>query len=215
MRKYIYEPPKNAHVSTNDLIQDLQFVAKKLNQTKISQETYSQHGKYSSSVFKRRFGTWNNALIGAKLEIAKIDFHPTDKLFENLLNVWQNKGSQPRQNDIDNPIISNIKSGVYKRRFKSWTNAIKEFINYTNETHEIAVMHFQKANRREPSLRLRYLVLKRDNFSCVQCGASPAKERAVELHIDHIVAWSKQGKTEISNLRTLCAKCNLGKSNLD
>lgn len=75
-----------------------------------------------------------------------------------------------------------------------------------------------KTNKhRNPSARtvsdkLRYQVLKRDNFKCCACGASPARNPSVELHIDHIVPWSKGGKTTIDNLQTLCSKCNLGKS---
>ena len=64
---------------------------------------------------------------------------------------------------------------------------------------------------RSISDKLRYQILKRDSFKCCACGASPAKEASVELHIDHIVPWSKGGKTEIDNLQTLCSKCNLGK----
>lgn len=59
--------------------------------------------------------------------------------------------------------------------------------------------------------KLRYQVLKRDNFKCCACGASPAKDVSVELHIDHIIPWSKGGETKIDNLQTLCSKCNLGK----
>ncbi len=60
---------------------------------------------------------------------------------------------------------------------------------------------------------LRYKILKRDNFKCCACGASPAKDPSVELHIDHIVPWSKGGETVIENLQVLCSKCNIGKSN--
>ena len=66
---------------------------------------------------------------------------------------------------------------------------------------------------RKISDKLRYAVLKRDHFKCCACGASPAKDPAVELHIDHIIPWSKGGNTTIDNLQTLCSKCNLGKSN--
>jgi len=58
---------------------------------------------------------------------------------------------------------------------------------------------------------MRYDVLRRDNFRCVLCGMS-AKDGAI-LHVDHIIPISKGGKTEYSNLRTLCEKCNIGKSN--
>lgn len=67
---------------------------------------------------------------------------------------------------------------------------------------------------RNINLRLRYQVLKRDNFKCVICGRSPAKDPNIELHIDHIIPWSKGGETIIDNLRTLCSDCNLGKSNI-
>lgn len=68
--------------------------------------------------------------------------------------------------------------------------------------------------QREPSMRLRFEVLIRDNFKCCTCGASPAKDPAVELHIDHVVPWSKGGETETENLQTLCSICNLGKSDV-
>lgn len=67
---------------------------------------------------------------------------------------------------------------------------------------------------RDPSKRLRFQVLARDEFTCRYCGASPRKDASVTLHIDHIIPWSKGGKTTLSNLQTLCATCNLGKSDI-
>lgn len=72
-----------------------------------------------------------------------------------------------------------------------------------------------KAKSRTISDKLRYTVLKRDNFKCCACGASPAKDPSVELHIDHIIPWSKGGETVLENLQTLCSRCNIGKSNSD
>lgn len=69
-----------------------------------------------------------------------------------------------------------------------------------------------KRSTRGISDKLRYQVLKRDNFKCCACGASPAKDPAVELHIDHIIPWSKGGETKLQNLQTLCSRCNIGKS---
>jgi 5-methylcytosine-specific restriction endonuclease McrA len=57
-------------------------------------------------------------------------------------------------------------------------------------------------------------VLQRDRFTCCACGASPALTPSIELHVDHIVPWSKGGETVLGNLQTLCSVCNLGKSNL-
>ena len=71
--------------------------------------------------------------------------------------------------------------------------------------------NFSKASR-NISDKLRYQVLKRDNFKCCACGASPAKDPSVELHMDHIIPYSKGGEATLENLQTLCSKCNLGKS---
>ena len=76
------------------------------------------------------------------------------------------------------------------------------------------VSRAETSKGRDPSPRLRYRVLERDRFTCRACGASPAKDSGVSLHIDHIVPWSKGGKTTLDNLQTLCAKCNLGKGDL-
>lgn len=56
---------------------------------------------------------------------------------------------------------------------------------------------------------LRYDIMKRDGFRCVLCGRTP--NDGIKLHVDHIIPVSRGGKTEYSNLRTLCNTCNMGK----
>ncbi len=67
----------------------------------------------------------------------------------------------------------------------------------------------QQEERAKMSNRLRYEILKRDGFRCVLCGKSQTD--GVKLEVDHIKPVSKGGKTEESNLRTLCENCNRGK----
>ena len=219
MNKFQYSPPKNAPKSSEELIEDLQLVAKKLNTEKLSQKLYTEHGKYNCSTVLKRFGTWNKALLKAGLKLSNIVNYSDEKLFENILNVWQKKGAQPTRRDM-NSSMSEISSSAYNRRFSSWTTAIKEFIEYANSKEISAIKKessqiSENKTSRDPSLRLRFQVLKRDNFSCVKCGESPAKDQKVILHIDHIKPWSRGGETEISNLQTLCQNCNLGKSNIE
>lgn len=59
-----------------------------------------------------------------------------------------------------------------------------------------------------------YQVLARDHWTCLSCRRS-TKEHGIVLHVDHILPRSKGGKDELSNLQTLCLKCNIGKSNRD
>ena len=66
-------------------------------------------------------------------------------------------------------------------------------------------------NARYVGDRLRFKVLKRDNFKCVICGTSPAVDESVALHIDHIKPVACGGESTLENLQTLCSRCNLGK----
>ena len=68
--------------------------------------------------------------------------------------------------------------------------------------------------KREVSDRLRFKIMRRDNFKCKFCGRSPAIDPKVILHVDHIKPWSKGGETTFENLQTLCSACNIGKGNL-
>lgn len=61
------------------------------------------------------------------------------------------------------------------------------------------------------STRTRFEVFKRDRFTCQYCGQTPP---AIILHCDHILALSNGGGSEMDNLVTSCASCNLGKSNV-
>ncbi len=57
--------------------------------------------------------------------------------------------------------------------------------------------------------RVRYLVFSRDNYTCTACGAK-AREGA-DLVVDHMVPVNWGGTSEMSNLQTLCTRCNRGK----
>ena len=60
----------------------------------------------------------------------------------------------------------------------------------------------------------RQRILRRDNFTCRLCGAKgPGAGGSAELHVDHIKPFSLGGPDDDNNLWTLCASCNLGKSN--
>ncbi len=62
--------------------------------------------------------------------------------------------------------------------------------------------------KRPVSAGLRYEILKRDNYRCQYCGATP--EHAY-LHVDHRISLKDGGSNLKENLVTACADCNLGK----
>lgn len=52
--------------------------------------------------------------------------------------------------------------------------------------------------------------LEEQNHKCAYCGGEIPDMKSA--HADHIIPWSKGGKTEYGNLQILCVKCNCKKS---
>ena len=64
-------------------------------------------------------------------------------------------------------------------------------------------------NIRQFDARIRATVYERQKGICIKCGKHYDIE---EMQADHIVAWSKGGKTIAENCQMLCAECNRQKS---
>lgn len=65
-----------------------------------------------------------------------------------------------------------------------------------------------KKQRKHITAKLRYQILKRDNFKCVLCGVTAQECRRLE--VDHINENATDNNP--SNLQTLCDRCNSGKT---
>jgi len=221
------------------LIDDMLRVAKKLNNTKITAAEYDKHGQFSSVTILKRFGGWNKAKQKANLEIGRSYNTSVEEYLLNILDLWTHLGRQPKYDEVVPPYSKYNKSS-YTNKFGSWRAALEKFIEYVNSDIELENDNIEKSlktielneiktknsietgkkntkTKRTPrgiNLRLRWIVLKRDNFSCNKCGSSPATDQSIKLHVDHIIPWSKGGETVIENLEALCETCNLGKSNL-
>jgi len=61
--------------------------------------------------------------------------------------------------------------------------------------------------------KLRSFIKQRDSFTCQACSLSTRDEPNLLLEVDHIVPISRGGLSEMSNLQTLCWRCNRAKSN--
>lgn len=180
--------------------------------------SYREVGKFDPTTIAARFGSWNNGLRKAGLAPNEEKNAPIEALFDNLKIVWIAKGKQPCYRDMSAP-PSQFTGSTYNARFGGWRKALEEFVAaFDQEQHDLvsssAVVARDTVARRtgrDPSLSLRFLVLRRDNFRCVACGRSPATIAGLVLEVDHIVPWSKGGETLAANLRTLCFDCNRGK----
>ena len=57
------------------------------------------------------------------------------------------------------------------------------------------------------SKKLRWLLWKHADGKCVKCG-EPLGD---DWHADHIIPFSKTGRTNVHEMQALCAPCNLKK----
>ena len=209
---------KTSGVTDEELLSDLQDTSKEIGKKSLTIAEYKEYGHYSPTTVTNHFGTWNNALNMAGLQISKQLYSDQD-LFDNLAELWIKIGHQPSRYDLSR-FQSPISSATYERRFGKWSAALKSFVDYYNsqEGPEFCKIEEKPTTNhkttRNINLRMRFKVMSRDNFKCCVCGASPAKDPSVELHIDHIIPWAKGGETVFENLQTLCSKCNYGKSDL-
>src|SRR5713101_3146835 len=202
-RNFRLERVPGAPVSTEELVADIRRVAELVQTNVVTMSMYAEHGKYHEATLQRRFGSWNKAVVAAGLQVANEQNYNDERLFENMIRVWEYYGRQPRLSELARP-PSVISGDTYKRRFRSWMKALEHFVAYANAQEKPAPVANELAKgdrpRREASLRLRFRILKRDNFSCRACGASPALRPGLELHIDHLKPWSHGGETSEENL---------------
>jgi hypothetical protein len=212
--------PLHLNVNKSDLLSDLKRVSEDLGKNKVTINEYEQRGIYNSSTLKRRFGSWNNALELAGLSKTLVLNTPHEELLQNLMEVWLKVKRQPRISDLTSQ-SSKFSAATYQRRFGSWRKALEAFVKWANEGEsepnlpETESKLKKHKTSRNINYRLRFLVMRRDNFKCRITGKSPATDPNVILEVDHIVSWDKGGETVIENLQTLAKEINIGKSNLD
>jgi 5-methylcytosine-specific restriction endonuclease McrA len=62
-----------------------------------------------------------------------------------------------------------------------------------------------KSRRISIPKEVRQYVFQRDRYQCQSCGQTTDE---CQLTIDHIIPLFRGGKNDISNLQTLCRRCN-------
>ncbi len=219
----------NRNVPEEELLKDLKCVAAKLGIDSISSRQYNDAGgKYTAGTIGARFGSWNNALIKAGLQLVHHRDVSKKELFENLELVWIAVGQQPTFRDMRKP-TSQYSTHQYVTKFRSWRSALEAFVGYINSDSEtdvdrvdsadvcseqtpIELPLFKHKTKRFPSERLKVQVLMRDGNRCRLCGITLTGNN---IHFDHIKPWSKGGETVLENLQVLCDVHNLAKGNLD
>jgi hypothetical protein len=204
------------------ILQELKRIAKITGQKTVTKQDIKSKGRLSYGVIYKRFGSLRNALQKAGLIPQRFMKAEEGELLDILVELWERtlakEGRRPFGRDLKIYGYP-VSSYTYTRRFGSWKKALKRAYDSVNETNinevrgslatEPVQNEYKELNiRKQISLRKRFFVLKRDQFTCRLCGASGLGTRP---EVDHIVPKSKGGTDSLDNLQTLCFNCNRGK----
>jgi hypothetical protein len=213
------------------ILEALVNLASRLGKTELTWRDVGAHLPFGGDTLKKRWGSVRAAFEAAGLASTRLGRrYSDDECFDNLLTVWTHHGRAPRFREMGQP-PSNVGATPYLERFGTWRKALAAFVERVNSDLDIsssntmavganAVVEQLSTAIRESgrdtrviSLGVRFQVLNRDRFKCVLCGDSPSSNPICVLHVDHIVPWSKGGRTSVENLRSLCGSCNIGRGN--
>ncbi|MCR4321995.1 MAG: HNH endonuclease [Candidatus Brocadiaceae bacterium] len=187
---------ENPSTSDEDYFKNLEEVWIKLGRQPHFSDMKIPFSKYSGSGYYANFGGWRKAL----------------ECFIEYINKEETSvvPTEPSITAISESPRKVINESMAKSEQVNTTIEKLTRIEKTKSAQKPIIEHKTK---RAVSDRLRYRVMRRDEFRCQRCGRTWSSDNILE--IDHISAWSKGGETTFENLRTLCSSCNRGKGNLE
>lgn len=195
---------------SEELFKNIEEIWVKLGRQPRSTEIQKPLSKYSVDTYANRFGTWHKAL---KRFVAYMDNEESISS-GTAFSLTSDDGKSALELTQSLPSVS-----VVIPTYKPSPDFVAKITNdpYRKETTKKLETepNTRRKTKRDINWRLRFLVMRRDNFRCKNCGRSPATDPSIVLHVDHIKAWANGGNTILENLQTLCSKCNIGKSNLE
>lgn len=207
--------------SEQTLIEELQRIARGLGQDTLSRDDIDRHGKMSSAVVLKRFGSLRQALQAAGLRPTRFMKASEHELLDLLEEVWvvslERFGRRPERADLKT-LGSPVSADTIVRRFGSWRKALiatAERADRESPSGSAEVASAEptllsttstRAGRATLSIRKRFFVLKRDHYRCRLCKAT-----GIPLEVDHVIPVARGGSDALDNLQTLCIPCNRGK----
>jgi len=120
------DPQYRQAIPDEELLAALTDLADELGRSPRAQEMDAQ-GPFSSSTYRRRFGSWTDALLQTELSLAT-QADPTQiertELLIDLFRLTHKLGRPPTQTDVKTQGTYSV--DVYHDRFGSWTAALEE-----------------------------------------------------------------------------------------
>lgn len=136
-----------------------------------------------------------------------------DMTWCELCECYKPKKHQCKNSYKVNKSTTYKKKGKIKIAINNCINCDKEFdvYNYNSTKKFCSIECRDKYHIKTDATIGRFLILERDLFACVYCGARSID--GIKLHADHIYPKSLGGLDIAGNLVTACCDCNVEKSN--
>ena len=122
-------------IPQSELIDKLQNLADELGQTPRRQDMIQQ-GPHGATVYQDKFGSWNNALEKAGLEVRRQTNISNSDLLDELTRLADKLGQTPTKQHMHQQGCYGIKT--YERRFNSWNDTLREAGLEINKYHDIS-----------------------------------------------------------------------------
>jgi len=210
-------------VDDTSILEELKRIASSKKKDTVTKADIEKTGRVSYSLINKRFGSLRRALQQAGLVPTRFMNSNNGELFELLIDLWQktlaNEGRRPYRIDLKKYGYP-VSGDTIVRRFGTWKKALLAANNSVSsssddiespkkdEPSDLQLQPSKSKHRQPLSLRKRFFVLKRDQFTCRNCGKSGI---GVRLEVDHKVSVKNGGTDALDNLVTLCFECNRGK----
>lgn len=104
------------------MVDELQRLADELDRVP-SQRTTTEHARFSAKAYQNRFGSWNDALRAAGLEVNKRGQVGHAELLDELHRLHDVIGNTPTSRDMERRGC--YSPSLYSRKFDSWNAAIR------------------------------------------------------------------------------------------
>ena len=111
------------NITTSELIEQLIQFADELGRTPTKPEM-NKKGPYAATTYLRKFGSWNEALEQAGLQINIEKNISDDNLIEEIKRLADELDRTPSRRDMDQ--YGEFSSNSYLRSFSSWNQALRE-----------------------------------------------------------------------------------------
>jgi hypothetical protein len=204
-------------ISEYDLLSELNRLAEDLDRSPTRQEM-TKIGRYSGGIYWEKFGSWNEALRKAGLNVNKLNEVSKKELLSEIQRIADKLEKVPTRDDL----LDNTQYSIhwYQKNFQSLDKAFREAIpdRYGRKLLDIFQnSHLPEGDNWEMQ---REKALKRDGFQCLRCGLTREKHKETtnfDLHVHHRRPrkwyYKKPNKdiedaNQLSNLITLCSSCH-------